>query len=56
MVTAFHQTLGADTLLVGWGQDDDNAHSPNEKFALADFHRGIKASARLWEELGKIRT
>jgi succinyl-diaminopimelate desuccinylase len=54
IVTAFHQTLGADALLIGWGQDDDNTHSPNEKFSLADFHRGIRASARLWEELGQI--
>ncbi|NQU26238.1 MAG: M20/M25/M40 family metallo-hydrolase, partial [Candidatus Nealsonbacteria bacterium] len=54
IVTVFHETLGADTLLLGWGQDDDNTHSPNEKFCLADFHRGIKASARLWEELSKV--
>lgn len=54
IVTTFYQLLHADTLLIGWGQDDDNAHSPNEKFSLADFHRGIRASARLWEELGKI--
>jgi len=53
IVTAFHQTLKADVLLLGWGQDDDNTHSPNEKFSLADFHRGIKASARLWRELSK---
>jgi succinyl-diaminopimelate desuccinylase len=53
IVLSFHQTLGADALLLGWGQDDDNTHSPNEKFSLADFHRGIRASARLWEELGK---
>ena len=39
------------SLLLGWGQDDDNTHSPNEKFCLADFHRGIKASAYLWNEL-----
>ncbi len=37
---------------LGWGLDDDNTHSPNEKFCLADFHRGIKASAHLWQELG----
>ena len=43
-------------LLDGWGLDDDNAHSPNEKFCLADFHRGIKASARLWQELSQIPT
>jgi succinyl-diaminopimelate desuccinylase len=54
IVTAFHERLGVDALLLGWGQDDDNTHSPNEKFALADFHRGIRASARLWEELSRV--
>lgn len=54
IVGTFHEVLKVDTLLLGWGHDDDNAHSPNEKFALADFHRGIKASARLWDELSKI--
>ena len=47
VVSTFHEKLGVDTLLLGWGQDDDNTHSPNEKFCLADFHRGIKASAQL---------
>ncbi len=55
IVADFSNKLKAETLLLGWGQDDDNAHSPNEKFALADFHRGIKASAKLWEELSKIK-
>ena len=55
IVADFSNKLHAETLLLGWGQDDDNAHSPNEKFALADFHRGIKASAKLWEELSKIK-
>lgn len=45
--------LGVDTLLLGWGQNDDNLHGPNEKFSLADFHRGIKAAAHLLGELGK---
>ncbi|MCX7424145.1 MAG: dipeptidase, partial [Planctomycetia bacterium] len=55
VVATFADALGVDTLLLGWGQDDDNTHSPNEKFSLADFHRAIKASARLWEEIGKCR-
>jgi succinyl-diaminopimelate desuccinylase len=46
--------LGIDTLLLGWGQDDDNLHSPNEKFSLEDFHRGIKSSCCLWDEVAKI--
>jgi succinyl-diaminopimelate desuccinylase len=56
IVTRFYETLGADTLLLGWGLEDDNAHGPNEKFSLDDFQRGIRASAFLWEELSKIKT
>ncbi len=55
IVGTFYEALKADTLLLGWGQDDDNTHSPNEKFSLADFHRAIKASALLWGELAKIK-
>ena len=54
VVNTFAEKLGVNTLLLGWGLDDDNTHSPNEKFCLADFHRGIQASAHLWEELSKI--
>ena len=54
IIATLHKKLGADALLLGWGQDDDNTHSPNEKLSLADFHRGIKASARLWQELSRI--
>lgn len=49
IVSSFQQRLGADVLLIGWGQDDDNAHAPNEKFSLADFHTGTLASAYLWD-------
>lgn len=55
VVSTFHDKLGVDTLLLGWGQNDDNTHSPNEKFCLADFHRGIKASAHLWQEISNIK-
>jgi succinyl-diaminopimelate desuccinylase len=55
VVSTFHDKLGVDTLLLGWGQNDDNMHSPNEKFSLADFHRGIKASAHLWQELSQVK-
>jgi len=54
IVNTFAQQLEADVLLLGWGLDDDNMHSPNEKFCLADFHRGIASSAQLWSELAKI--
>lgn len=45
--------LKVDTLLLGWGQNDDNLHGPDEKFSLADFHRGIAASARFFAELAR---
>jgi len=53
VVTLLKKQLGVDTLLLGWGQNDDNLHGPNEKFSLADFHKGIKASAHLFAELAK---
>jgi succinyl-diaminopimelate desuccinylase len=54
IVNTFAKELDADVLLLGWGQNDDNTHSPNEKFSLADYHRGIRASAHLWRELAAI--
>ncbi len=47
VVEAFKTHLGLDTLLAGFGLDDDRIHSPNEKFELACFHRGTRAHARL---------
>ncbi len=55
IVNTFASELDADVLLLGWGQDDDNTHSPNEKFSLDDYHRGTLASAHLWQELAKVR-
>jgi len=54
IVNAFTEQLKADVLLLGWGQNDDNPHSPNEKFSLADFHSGIRASAALWDRLANV--
>lgn len=42
----------APVLLVGLGQITDNWHGPNERFALRDFHRGMRTSASLLHELG----
>ncbi|TDT38601.1 acetylornithine deacetylase/succinyl-diaminopimelate desuccinylase-like protein [Halospina denitrificans] len=43
--------LGIDTLLMGFSLADDGMHSPNEKFEVTCFHRGIRAHAALLEEL-----
>ena len=55
VVQTFKDVLGLDTLLLGWGQNTDNLHSPNEHFSVADFHHGIKASANLWQNLAEMR-
>ena len=38
VVQTFKDVLGLDTLLLGWGQNTDNLHSPNEHFSMVDFH------------------
>src|SRR6266508_4333155 len=45
VVSTFKEELGADTILMGLGLPDDNAHSPNEKFCVDDFYRGMAAMA-----------
>ncbi len=51
IVNDFKRILGADTLLLGLGLPDDNIHSPNEKFSLVAFAKGMLMSAWLWQKL-----
>ena len=53
IVNQFKKILGADSLLLGLGLPDDNAHSPNEKFHLDCFEKGQVMSAYLWQELAR---
>ncbi len=53
VVGTLKELLGVDTLLLGWGQNTDNLHSPNEHFSIADFHRGTLASASLWNHIAQ---
>jgi len=47
VVSHMKRILGLDSLLVGFGLEDDQVHSPNEKFDLACFERGIDSHIRL---------
>ncbi|HDD23896.1 MAG TPA: dipeptidase [Chloroflexi bacterium] len=51
VVTTFQRTLGLETVLMGFGLPDDRLHSPNEKFHIPNFYRGIETVIRFWELL-----
>ncbi len=55
VVASFQGLLGLGTLLLGWGQNTDNLHGPNEHFHIADFERGTRAAAHLWHELSALK-
>jgi acetylornithine deacetylase/succinyl-diaminopimelate desuccinylase-like protein len=53
VVSTFQEELGLPSVLFGVGLPDENAHAPNEKLDVSNFHNGIIASAYLYEEIGK---
>jgi acetylornithine deacetylase/succinyl-diaminopimelate desuccinylase-like protein len=48
---SFERLLGLPVVLAGFTNPDDNAHAPNESMVLDNYERGIRAIARLWQEL-----
>ena len=55
VVFTFQQELGLPSVLFGVGLPDENAHAPNEKLDLGNFHNGVIASAILYDEIGGLR-
>jgi acetylornithine deacetylase/succinyl-diaminopimelate desuccinylase-like protein len=53
VVSTFQEVLGVPSVLFGVGLPDENAHAPNEKLDLGNFHGGIIASACLYDEIAK---
>jgi acetylornithine deacetylase/succinyl-diaminopimelate desuccinylase-like protein len=51
VVEQIKRTLGIDSLMMGFGLDDDQIHSPNEKFEVSCFHRGTRSHALLLARL-----
>jgi acetylornithine deacetylase/succinyl-diaminopimelate desuccinylase-like protein len=54
VVSTFQEELGVPSVLFGVGLPDENAHAPNEKLDLGNFHSGIIASAYLYQEIASL--
>ena len=54
IVSTFASVIGAPVLLLGFGLNDDGLHSPNEKFNISHFYKGIRSMARLLDRLGEL--
>jgi acetylornithine deacetylase/succinyl-diaminopimelate desuccinylase-like protein len=54
VVSTFQEELGLPSVLFGVGLPDENAHAPNERLDLGNFHNGIIASAYLYQEIADV--
>jgi len=54
VVSTFQEELGLPSVLFGVGLPDENAHAPNEKLDISNFHNGIIAAAYLYDEMARV--
>jgi acetylornithine deacetylase/succinyl-diaminopimelate desuccinylase-like protein len=52
IVALFKNELGIDSLLMGFGLDEDAIHSPNESYGVQNFFKGIETIVAFYKELG----
>jgi acetylornithine deacetylase/succinyl-diaminopimelate desuccinylase-like protein len=55
VVATLQEVLGIETILMGFGLPDDRIHSPNEKFHLPNFYRGIETVIHFLDALSEAQ-
>jgi acetylornithine deacetylase/succinyl-diaminopimelate desuccinylase-like protein len=55
IVSLFEQILGAKTVMMGFGLDSDNIHSPNEKYGLFNFYKGIETIPLYYRHYAQLK-
>lgn len=54
IVALFERELGIKTVLMGFGLDSDNLHSPNEKFDIANYYKGIETIPLFFKHFAEL--
>ncbi|MCA9990258.1 MAG: dipeptidase [Ardenticatenaceae bacterium] len=54
VVAEIADLMGIPVVLMGFGLDDDGLHSPNERFSIEMFHRGIETAIVYLDELAQL--
>jgi len=55
ITSLFESVLGLKTVFLGFGLDSDNLHSPNEKFDLANFYKGIETIPYFYKYYAELK-
>ena len=53
IVALFKKELGLDSILMGFGLDEDAIHSPNESYGLFNFYKGIETITYFYQNYAK---